>query len=71
MAWLLSPVFHRLRFAALLAKAIVKAFQNTAGSELNRRRFLFSHLAEVCSKGMAGPGHFQLEICCNGNPGFD
>lgn len=35
-------------FAALLAKAIVKAFQNTAGSELNRRRFLFRMCAELC-----------------------
>jgi len=35
-------------FAASLAKAIVKAFQTTAASELNRRRFLFRMCAELC-----------------------
>jgi len=35
-------------FAASLAKAILKAFQTTAASELNRRRFLFRMCAELC-----------------------
>eukprot|EP00931_Biecheleriopsis_adriatica_P059719 TRINITY_DN35795_c0_g1_i1.p1 TRINITY_DN35795_c0_g1~~TRINITY_DN35795_c0_g1_i1.p1 ORF type:complete len:1224 (-),score=400.36 TRINITY_DN35795_c0_g1_i1:222-3830(-) len=35
-------------FSSLLAKGILKAFQSTAASELNRRRFLFRMCAELC-----------------------
>eukprot|EP00913_Durusdinium_trenchii_P020913 g19649.t1 len=55
-------------FAALMAKAIVKAFQTTAGNELNRRRFLFRMCAELClieCVPMAKPPLLELlkELC--------
>lgn len=55
-------------FAALMAKAIVKAFQTTAGNELNRRRFLFRMCVELClieCVPMAKPPLLELlkELC--------